>query len=575
MPPQQCLDEDQNNQSLLSETLLSSDDHDDDQNNNNNNNVRSREDETIERGHVPPRNVTFILLYTWVAFTGRGLWNQNCLATLVYLLRNGDPKAIGYITAAMGISQLCASIPTGILADKYRRDTLLKIGAVFGIFAAAASIVAALRPHYLLLVVALVLWGIHWGIVNTSITALFSDSIPDGERSFYFTRRAILINFANMCGPAIALVMFAVMGDTWTVRDCSMVLLAGNVLSLPGILLLCLMSDSRDANDDDNTISDELSIAYPCETPPPPPPPPTPTTNTNELEVPLLSSDGVVETNTGREDTMGSSSSLRRRRRRLTSGRSSSNNTITTAITHRDETYDEERLGQALYCLPRKRIVPILVATSDIISGLASGMSIRYFAIFLYDNLNLSPVAVQVIYIINPILQVGLRRQAQRLAGTYGRCRVTVCLKWIGILLMVSMVISYKLELPRSFVCVILILRTTFMNSPAPLTKSVLMDHVPKEERAKWASLESVNMVSWSGSAALGGILVESHGILFNFCFTAGLQLIATGPLFFLSFFDQKEDDEEEDDDTRTATTLNQTGENRDGDDDNDDVEEE
>jgi len=67
------------------------------------------------------------------------------------------------------------------------------------------------------------------------------------------------------------------------------------------------------------------------------------------------------------------------------------------------------------------------------------------------------------------------------------------------------------------------------------------MDHVPKEERAKWASLESVSMVSWSGSAALGGILVESKGILFNFCFTAFLQFLATGPLLLLSFFDERQ----------------------------------
>eukprot|EP00534_Pseudo-nitzschia_fraudulenta_P018119 CAMPEP_0201276764 /NCGR_PEP_ID=MMETSP0853-20130426/57173_1 /ASSEMBLY_ACC=CAM_ASM_000640 /TAXON_ID=183588 /ORGANISM="Pseudo-nitzschia fraudulenta, Strain WWA7" /LENGTH=86 /DNA_ID=CAMNT_0047584771 /DNA_START=39 /DNA_END=299 /DNA_ORIENTATION=+ len=53
-------------------------------------------------------------------------------------------------------------------------------------------------------------------------------------------------------------------------------------------------------------------------------------------------------------------------------------------------------------------------------------------------------------------------------------------------------------------------------------------------------------MVSWSGSAALGGILVDRFGILFNFCFTAGLQLVATGPLLLLSFYDRREEEEED-----------------------------
>jgi len=523
MPPQQRLTEELSNSSL-SESLISS----------NERCLGNTNDTRLLREDLVPRNVTLVLLYTWFAFSGRGVWNQNCLATLVFLLRNGDPKSIGFITASMGLSQLVASLPTGILADKYRRDILLKIGAFVGIAAATVTIYAALRPGYILLVGALILWGIHWGIVNTAITALFSDSIPDGERSFYFTRRAIIINLGNMCGPAIALIMFAVLGDNWTVRDCSMVLLVGNVLCLPGVLLLCFLSDDavereqlplHNGNDDNNI--DEPSDNSLCEL------------ENDGLEEPLLSFE-VTEAN-ARMEQLGLSID------QPTSVRLASNIGITrrarTTITLQDESYNEERLATALCCLPGKRIVPILVATADIISGLASGMSIRYVSIFLFDNLSLSPITVQVIYMINPILQVGLRSQAQRLAGKYGRCRVTVCLKWIGIFLMLSMVISYKLGLPRAFICIILILRTSFMNSPAALTKSLLMDNVPTAERAKWASLESVNMFSWSGSAALGGILVEREGLLFNFCFTAGLQFIATGPLLFLSFFHDKEDE--------------------------------
>ena len=508
----------------------------------------------------PPRNVALVLLYTWVAFTGRGLWNQNCLATLVFLLRNGDAKAIGFLTAAMGIAQLSTSIPTGILADRYRRDTLLKAGALIGIAASGVSISAALRPRYAMLLLALILWGIHWGIVNTSIIALFSDSIPDGERSYYFTKRAVLINFANTCGPAIALVMFAVMGNNWTVKDCSMVLLAGNIVSLPGLLLLCWMSDDND-NDDDSSLDDET------------PSPPNdderifcvggdnknalsrpreritttalPSSNDNNLEEPLLP---VVAAVSG---TVSANARLDGTRNRQTTAPYRVS-VVSTADTHRDETYDEARLGQALsWCclLRKKRIVPSLIATADIVGGFASGMSIRYIAIFLYDNLHLSPIAVQVVYIANPILQVFLRKQAQILAGTHGRCKVTVGLKWIGISLMIAMVVLYKLGAPRIVVCVVLILRTCFMNSPSSLTKSVLMDHVPKEDRGKWASLESVSMVSWSGSAALGGLLVESRGILFNFCFTAFLQFLATGPLLLLSFFDDRKTSNDDDND--------------------------
>jgi hypothetical protein len=79
------------------------------------------------------------------------------------------------------------------------------------------------------------------------------------------------------------------------------------------------------------------------------------------------------------------------------------------------------------------------------------------------------------------------------------------------------------------------------MNATSALTKSVLMDHVPKEERAKWSALESLNMFSWSGSAVLGGFLVDYRGIVFNFCFTACLQFVATMPFLVLSLFRKTE----------------------------------
>lgn len=174
-------------------------------------------------------------------------------------------------------------------------------------------------------------------------------------------------------------------------------------------------------------------------------------------------------------------------------------------------------------------------------------MSIRYFAIFLYDNLHLKPVHVQILYMIAPVLQAGLAKWGQLLAKSYGRCTITVTFKWIGISFMMAMIGVTKWNEATidkndrssvavvAMICTLLVIRTAFMNSTSALTKSVLMDHVPNNERAKWSALESFNMFSWSGSAALGGILVDYHGILFNFCITATLQLVATLPHVFLA----------------------------------------
>jgi hypothetical protein len=67
------------------------------------------------------------------------------------------------------------------------------------------------------------------------------------------------------------------------------------------------------------------------------------------------------------------------------------------------------------------------------------------------------------------------------------------------------------------------------------------MDAVPKHERAKWSALESVNMFSWSGSAAIGGLLVGYKGIIFNFLVTGSVQFLGTVPLVLLFSRDGRE----------------------------------
>lgn len=466
------------------------------------------------------RNTTVILSYTFLVFAGRSIWNQNVLANFIFLIRDGDPKQIGFLTGAMGISQLLVSFPAGYLADKYRRDTILQGSSVIGVLAVATSLVALYSISYKILVVSLCVWGLYWGCAQTSVMALFADSIPDGQRSHYFTKRSILIKMGQLVGPAVAFVMFLLLGDKWTIDECAVVMSVGQILCLPAIVLLCIVNDDepiqnhisgQSGEDEGETLdsADEESLG---------------TANDSlALTEPLLHSGSDVTAHSATSSVQGTLSDRVNNTSRMDQ--------------HQDETYDQNRLSVLVPFVSEDRIIPTLVAMADVTSGLASGMSIRYFAIFLSDNLQMSPVKVQLLYLIAPLVQVVLMKLIQYLAKIWGRCLMAVAFKWIGISLMVAMVFSYQLEFSVWVTATILILRTGFMNSPSALTRSVLMDHVPKEERAKWSALESVNMFSWSGSAVLGGLLVDKMGIIFNFCATAFLQFLATLPLLLLSFY--------------------------------------
>eukprot|EP00957_Ditylum_brightwellii_P163253 12430720-Ditylum_brightwellii.AAC.1 len=101
---------------------------------------------------------------------------------------------------------------------------MLKVGSFVGATAIVVTLLASFSESYATLGVALALWGVFYGITNTSISALFADSIQDGKRSHYFTQRMMLTKLGSTGGPLVSLVMFAIMGDAWTTKDCATVM---------------------------------------------------------------------------------------------------------------------------------------------------------------------------------------------------------------------------------------------------------------------------------------------------------------------------------------------------------------
>lgn len=54
---------------------------------------------------------------------------------------------------------------------------------------------------------------------------------------------------------------------------------------------------------------------------------------------------------------------------------------------------------------------------------------------------------------------------------------------------------------------------------------------VVQESRARWNSLDGVLIFGWSGSAFVGGILVDKYGFDITFCLTAVMQAIGVSIL--------------------------------------------
>jgi hypothetical protein len=75
--------------------------------------------------------------------------------------------------------------------------------------------------------------------------------------------------------------------------------------------------------------------------------------------------------------------------------------------------------------------------------------------------------------------------------------QAVLLLRFLGLSCFAAMIVLYRLGFSNWLVVGAYVLRTALMNSTYPIEESVLMDYVPKKDRAKWKSLESISMFGW------------------------------------------------------------------------------
>lgn len=83
--------------------------------------------------------------------------------------------------------------------------------------------------------------------------------------------------------------------------------------------------------------------------------------------------------------------------------------------------------------------VPAMIAVSDIISGLATGMTIKFFPIFFMRSLSMKPMAVSMLYVITPLSIAAMAVFTRFSSKLLGRIYATVAAKLLGIIQLVFM----------------------------------------------------------------------------------------------------------------------------------------
>ncbi|KAL3911848.1 MAG: hypothetical protein SGILL_007123, partial [Bacillariaceae sp.] len=463
------------------------------------------------------RNVRRTLALTFFMFMSRSMWSQAPLSLFIAMAHPHHLEYVGYITAAIGFSQVVSTSLSKYLLRKYQlyNRKAIVLTSLIGTLATAASIKAILidpassnTVSLMWLFAAMSLWGTAWGTCDAILPVVFMESASLSEnQDKKFRRCSRLIKGGNFCGGAMALGLFYWLGNVWTLGNCAVVMAVGLLLNEQVFFLLCSLrilpiEEAEDLGYEEEVVLEETSIEFDlhdmdCEQ--------------QEIDVLLAS-------------THPHDLGCLQRHETLADGEA-------------DQQDDEARDGSTSICCCKSLCdarVPLLISMSDILSSFAGGMAVRYFPIFLAQQVALPPLIVQGLYLLVPIGQWISPYLAKGLAKCCGPLRISILFQWTFVIVMLSMIIGQANGLSTCGVCILFVMHGSLMNSTSALTKMTLSQNASAETIQRWRVADKLQMVLWAFGALIGGYIAGQFGMTIIFFATGALQLVASIPLVLL-----------------------------------------
>jgi MFS family permease len=487
-------------------------------------------------------NVRVALLYTGLIGLSSGIWGYAVLSG--YLLGlTGTNTSVGLAEGVQGAVQAALAIPSGMFADKASRESVLKCASAVGVFAVIALNLALTvgqqsGNEFVMVTAGLALFGAFSGMCNAAIGAIFADSLSGTERPRFMTYRYAIAVLSSAAGPLAGIVVFNMTKNDWSIEELRKVMHTGTICAAAPILLLVFLKDNLTLGAE----SEAHGVGARGT---------TTTTSAaavgDDVDVNVVehtTEDGdiiqreVVATSEAFDDE---SSTL------LYSGNGSmpmsplstcESPVLVFNRTRARETVDAVAGGATGLFGLKPHHIPYLCTSADIVFGLASGMTIKFFPLFFKDEVSLSPVQVNMIFCATPFIMSIAVLIGERVSVRLGRVQTVLSSKFIGIgllYLMWWMGVGYEHSdghtKPPMWANVMIIVpvfmsRTVLMNATTPLQKSILMDFVPKSSRGIWSAFDSLTAFGWSGSALLGGYIADQYGYGATFLVTAGMQTL-------------------------------------------------
>lgn len=175
--------------------------------------------------------------------------------------------------------------------------------------------------------------------------------------------------------------------------------------------------------------------------------------------------------------------------------------------------------------------VPWLAATSDLITCIGAGMTIKYFNLYWKNLWHMSPTQVLAIAAVQPLAIAFFIKLLEKPAEKLGRAQASLCCFFTGVFCFVVLAkVRDVLGGSPSALPIALFfyfIRSGMANAVYPLNKSIMFDFTPSSQRGRWNAIETLSGSVWSGSAFIGGYMADHYSYGFTFLLTAAVYAFA------------------------------------------------
>ncbi len=174
---------------------------------------------------------------------------------------------------------------------------------------------------------------------------------------------------------------------------------------------------------------------------------------------------------------------------------------------------------------------PIIIVFADFVIAFGAGMIIPFLPRFFQQIYNKSLSELTLIFSTAPIITAILSTLLLSLGKKIGRARAIFIIEFVAVILL----FSYAFYPPFTVVLIIYILREATMNSGWPLISAIVMDILPKNQRATFSAIDSLAFTAFNrASQPIGGKILDSSGFKPAFIITGSIYLIGVFSLLFI-----------------------------------------